>query len=52
MKYITLAEFFKLSSSEQCKVYLSHLSILLASEEDRVKMRSLKEGKDDEQACS
>lgn len=48
MKYVTLTEFLKLLPNEQRKVTLSHLAILLASEEDRVKMRSLKEGKEDE----
>ena len=46
MKYVTLAEFLKLSPSEQCNV--QHLDLSLASDEDRAKMRSLKEGKDHE----
>lgn len=45
-KNVTLAEFLKLSPSEQCKV--QHLDLSFASEEDRAKMRSLKEGKNHE----
>ncbi len=40
MKYVTLAEFLKLSPSEQCKV--QYLDLSLASEEDRAKMRQIK----------
>ncbi len=43
MKYVTLTEFLNMPPSEQCKV--QHLDLSLASEEDRAKMRSSKEGK-------